>query len=348
MRRCCAWREKTFTDHLGKKQGSYSSVNKEGHVESISMKVFLTGATGFVGSHLLQRLLHDGHHIRALVRDPQNSNLPTGPNIELVGGDIVEGTGLDEAMQSCEAVIHLVGIIMETRTATFEKIHHLGTRNVVESARRNHISRFVQMSALGARANGVSEYQTSKWKGEEAVRQSGIPFCILRPSLIFGPRDGFVSQMLDVMRKAPLLRPVPGNGRPKFRPIFIGDVTACFAQALTNPAATNKSIDLGGGEELTLNQVLAGIAECAGVRKPAVHIPMPLMFAGAALAQTLLPRPPVTVGQLRMLQEGSTCDVLPMMEIFSIKPLGFRIGLRTCLGSGAAPNSAATSSDFKG
>lgn len=295
------------------------------------MKVFLTGATGFVGSHLLQRLLNHGHHVRALVRDPQDANLPASPNLELIRGDVVEGSGLDEGMQTCEAVIHLVGIIMETRTASFEKIHHLGTRNVVEAARRNRIARFVQMSALGVRANGVSEYQTSKWKGEEAVRQSGIPYCILRPSLIFGPRDGFVSQMLDVMRQAPLFRPVPGSGRPKFRPIFIDDVTACFAQALTNPAATNKSIDLGGGEELTLNQVLAEIAECAGIGKPAVHIPMPLMFAVAGVAQTLLPRPPVTLGQLRMLQEGSTCDVLPMMEVFNIQPLGFRAGLRTYL-----------------
>src|SRR5438067_11746417 len=104
--------------------------------------------------------------------------------------------------------------------------------------------------------------------------------------------------MLGVMLNAPLFRPVPGDGRPKFRPIFIDDVTACFAQALTNPAATNKSIDLGGKDELTLDQVLAEIAECAGIKKPAVHIPMPLMLASAAVAQTLLPRPPVTVGQL--------------------------------------------------
>ena len=295
------------------------------------MKVFLTGATGFVGSHLLQRLVSDGHQVRALVRDPEKSGLPTGSNIESIRGDVVEGAGLDQGMQGCEAVIHLVGIIMETRTATFEKIHHLGTRNVVEAARRNHIPRFVQMSALGVRASGVSEYQTSKWKGEQVVRQSGIPYCILRPSLIFGPGDGFVSQMLDVMRQNPLFRPVPGNGQPKFRPIFIDDVTSCFTQALTNPAATNRSIDLGGGEELTLDQVLAEIAECAGVRKPAVHIPMPLMFAVAAVAQKLLSRPPVTVGQLRMLQEGSTCDVLPMMGVFNIQPLGFRVGLQTYL-----------------
>lgn len=291
------------------------------------MLVFLTGATGFVGGHLLRRLIDEGHSVRALVREPQKAKLQPGNQIEIVQGDVVVGTGLEEGLKNCDAVIHLVGIIVETGKATFERVHHLGTRNMVEAARRNRVPRFIQMSAIGARADGMSEYQTTKWKGEEAVRQSGIPFCILRPSLISGPGSGFVTQMLDIMRKAPLFRPVPGNGKPRFRPIFVQDVAACFAQALINPATTNKTVELGGGDELSLNEVLAEIAHCAGIRKPAVHVPLPVMFVGAALAQTLLPLPPVTVGQLRMLKEGSTCDIIPMMRLFGLKPLGFREGL---------------------
>jgi len=296
------------------------------------MRIFLTGATGFVGGHLLKRLLAEGHKVRALVRDPLKAKLPAG-NIEIVPGDVVEGAGLDAGLKNCDAVIHLVGIIVASGKATFERVHHLGTRNMVEAAQRNNIRRFVQMSAIGARADGVSEYQTTKWKGEQAVRQSGISHCILRPSLIFGPGSGFVTQMLDIMRKAPFFRPVPGSGKPRFRPVFVEDVAACFAQALNNSAVNNKTIELGGADELSLNEVLAEIAKCAGIRKPAVHIPLPLMFAGAALAQTLLPHPPVTVGQLRMLKEGSTCDIGPMMQLFRVKPIGFtgadpaRIGL---------------------
>ena len=292
------------------------------------MLVFLTGSTGFVGSHVLKRLVDEGHAVRALVRDPAKANWPSGNQVQFVQGDVVQGTGLDEGMKNCDAVIHLVGIIVETGKNTFEAVHHLGTRNVVDSARRNKIGRFIQMSALGARADGVSEYQTSKWKGEEAVRKSGIPFCILRPSLIFGPGSGFVGQMVDIMRKAPLVRPVPGNGKPLFRPISVADVAACFVQALTNPAATNKTIDLGGGEELSLNEILAAIASCAGIRKPVLHVPLGLMFAGAALAQTVLPHPPVTVGQLRMLKEGSTCDIGLMTQVFGVQPVSFLAGLQ--------------------
>jgi uncharacterized protein YbjT (DUF2867 family) len=130
--------------------------------------------------------------------------------------------------------------------------------------------------------------------------------------------------MMETMRSAPLFRPVPGSGNAKFRPIFIDDVTACFVSALTTEAATNQTVELGGADELTLNEVLAEIARCAGVSKPAIHIPLPLMFAGAAVMQTLLKNPPVTVDQLRMLREGSTCDIGPMKRIFGVNPRAFK------------------------
>jgi len=297
------------------------------------MKVFLTGATGFVGKHMLERLLAEGHAVRAALRGLPGQNARLVARTEHIGrkddfqwvhGDVVEGTRLDEGMQGCDAVIHLVGIIVERGSNTFERVHHLGTRNVVEAAKRAGIKRFVQMSALGVRANGVAPYQTTKWKGEEEVRRSEIPFCILRPSLIFGEGDGFVTQMMATMRSAPLFRPVPGSGKPRFRPIFIDDVTACFVSALTAEAATNQTIELGGADELMLNDVLAEIARCARVSKPAIHIPLPLMFAGAAIMQRLLKDPPVTVDQLRMLREGSTCDIGPMKRIFGVDPRRFQ------------------------
>ncbi len=298
------------------------------------MKIFLTGATGFVGKHMLPRLLREGHDVRALLRGPEGQTgrlasfgeMPQGwkDKVSFARSDVVSGAGLEAGMQGCDAVIHLVGIIIEKGGNTFEAVHHIGTSNAVQAAKRAGIKRFVHMSALGARPDGVSTYQTSKWKGEEEVRGAGIPYCILRPSLIFGPGDGFVTQMMDTMRKAPLLRPVPGSGNPKFRPVFVDDVTACFARALSADAATNQTIELGGADELSLNDVLREIARCAGIRKPAVHIPLPLMFLGAAVAQTLLSNPPVTVDQLRMLREGSTCDIEPMKRIFGIQPAGFK------------------------
>jgi uncharacterized protein YbjT (DUF2867 family) len=207
-------------------------------------------------------LMDEGHGVRALLRElpGQKARLVQGFHKEgdfaYVPGDVVSGVGLEQGMLGCDAVIHLVGIIAEKGSNTFEAVHHIGTRNVVEAAKRAGIKRFVHMSALGVRAESVAEYQRSKWRGEEEVRRSGIPHCILRPSLIFGQGDGFVTQMMDMMKQAPLFRPVPGDGSPKFRPIFVDDVTFCFARALTEEAARNQTIDLGGADELTLNEVL--------------------------------------------------------------------------------------------
>ena len=301
-----------------------------------------------MGTHLLRRLLREGHSVRALVHRPQAGSPGTGSpqtgspalqklaqeqpgKLELMPGDVVSGAGVEEAIAGCEAAIHLVGIILETGHASFERVHVLATENVVRSAKRAGIGRYLQMSALGSRPDGASAYQRSKFRGEELVRGSGLQHVILRPSLIFGQGDGFVTQMVKIMKSAPLIRPVPGTGKYRFRPIYIDDVVECFAQALVNPAALNHVVSLVGGEELPLEDLLRRIADCIGVHKPAVKIPMPLMKSVALLAGLLPMRPPVTLDQLKMLAQGSTADPREMMEIFNFEPLKFTEGLRRYL-----------------
>lgn len=296
------------------------------------MRVFLTGATGFVGSHLLCRLLRDGHQVRALVRR-RGIKLPAADvsgEVDEVEGDVTTAN-LADALAGCDAVINLVGIIAERGKQTFQAIHYEATRNLVTAARNKGLKRFVQMSALGARPGDASPYHTTKFAAEEEVRDSGIPWAVLRPSLIFGRGSAFVRQMVDVMRAAPLIRPVPGTGEYRFRPIHVDDVAECFSQALSNSAATGQTINLVGGEELTLNEIAGEIATCLGIYKTVVHVPIPLMKMAAALFSVLPIPPPVTAVQIRMLQEGSTADPEPMRRIFGIEPVTFRTGLRRYL-----------------
>lgn len=295
--------------------------------------VFLTGGTGFVGAHILRRLLHDGYQVRALVRNPRKCRpMPAAPGLlHEVEGDILEPASLRDNMAGCNSVIHLVGIIYERGKQTFEAVHQLGTRNVVDAARANGVQRVVHMSALGARAADASPYHTTKFAAEEEVRTSGIDYVILQPSLIFGEGSAFVQQMVDVMRVTPFLRPIPGTGEYRFRPVYIDDVVECFVQALDNPAATGRTVELVGGEELTLNEIAAEIAACLGVRKTPVHIPIALMKMVAAVFSVLPIKPPVTTVQVRMLQEGSTANPESMMSIFGIQPMGFKSGLHSYL-----------------
>lgn len=296
------------------------------------MKVFLTGATGFVGSHLLRRLLSDGHQVRALVR--ANRSIPDQGwgTLEQVEGDL-SSKELAGYMAACDATINLVGIICEQGSSTFETVHHLGTLSLVNAARKAGVHRFVQMSALGARASNATAYHLTKFAAEEEVRNSGIPYVILRPSLIFGPGSAFIQQMIDTMKPVPFVRPVAGTGEYRFQPIHIEDVIECFTQSLTNAIALGKTIELVGPEQVTLNEITDAIAACMKVRKVPVHIPMPLMKAAAMVFSVLPIKPPVTLAQLRMLEEGSVADAAQMRETFNITPAGFREALKNDFGS---------------
>jgi len=296
------------------------------------MRVFLTGASGFVGSHMLARLLRDKHMVRGLVRRRGSLSPPqtSQQTLEEIEGDI-NSVNLASSLADCDAVINLVGIIYERGTDTFERVHHQGTINLVAAAKQNGVKRFVQMSALGARPAKATAYHVTKFAAEEEVRNSGIPSVVLRPSLIVGPGSAFVQQMVDVMRAAPFVRPVPGTGKYRFRPVHLDDVIECFAQSLSNPGATGQAIDLVGAEELTLDEIGDEITAVLGIRKPVVHVPMPFMNAAAAFFSLLPIVPPVTSVQLRMLEEGSTADAGAMKRIFGIEPAGFREGLRRYL-----------------
>ena len=160
------------------------------------MNVFLTGGTGFVGRHTLRELIRQGHAVRCLARKKTPSLAALSARVEQVVGSITDPDALRGSMDGCDAVVHLVGIIRENpaRGVTFDALHFGGTKTVADEARNAGVSRFVHMSANGARPDGVSAYQTSKWRAEEYVRGAGFAhWTIFRPSLIFGdPEPGRV------------------------------------------------------------------------------------------------------------------------------------------------------------
>ena len=181
------------------------------------MRVFLTGATGFVGSHVLRALLEAGHSVKVLVRPGQEHRLvASGDNVEVVHGDITDAESIGTAVEGCDAVVHLVGIIKEdvASGATFERVHLDGARNVIDAATAAGVGRFALMSANGAkpREDAVSAYQWSKYEAEEHLKASGLDYVILRPSVIFGqPEPGqpeFTSQLAHDLLGVPLL-PLP-------------------------------------------------------------------------------------------------------------------------------------------
>lgn len=289
--------------------------------------ILVTGGTGFVGSHLIQRLRKEGIAIRAVVRDPKKAEALRDLGVEVVSGDISDKASLEKAAAGVERVIHLVGIIQEGPGATFRGVHVEGTRNVLEAAKKTNVRHFFYQSALGTRPGARSEYHKTKWEAEELVRASGIPFTILRPSLIYGPGDKFTLRLSQMLKLSPVL-PVIGTGKSKIQPIYIDDVITCIIKIATNDAFLNEMYEIGGPEQLTYEVLTSAIAEALGIKRPMVHIPLFFMRPAARALETVLPNPPVTTQQLIMLQEDNVCSLQDIREVFGVEPVAFREGLK--------------------
>jgi NADH dehydrogenase len=289
--------------------------------------ILVVGGTGFVGSHLIQRLRKDGVPVRAVVRSPRKAQALNDLGVEVVPGDIADKASLEAAAAGVERIIHLVGIIQEAPGVTFRGVHVEGTRNLIEAAKKAGVRHFFYQSALGTRPGAKSEYHKTKWEAEELVRASGIPFTILRPSLIYGPGDQFTLRLSEMLKISPVM-PVIGTGRSKIQPIYIDDVVTCIAKAVANDGFLNEIYEIGGPEQLTYEEVTGAIAGAMGIRRPMVHVPLFFIRPMARLLETVLPKPPVTTDQLIMLQEDNVCGMQDIREAFGVEPAPFREGLK--------------------
>jgi uncharacterized protein YbjT (DUF2867 family) len=291
-------------------------------------RVFVTGGTGFVGRAVIHALRAAGHAVRCLVRRGSERDLRGLEAIERVEGDVLIQHSLDEAVPGCDTVVHLVGIIREhpARGVTFERIHVDGTANVLNAAAIAGVRRIVHMSALGSRPGARSRYHQSKWRAEETVRNSPLDWTIFRPSIIYGPGDGFITPLMRVARRLPVI-PVIGTGHARLQPVPVEQVAEAFAQAVTRPDTAGKVYEACGPAAYTLTEVLDLVAAALG-RRPLRKLPVPLpVVAGVTRVLQALPFYPLTTDQLVMLGEDNTCDPDVFFQSFKLKPLPLPAGL---------------------
>jgi uncharacterized protein YbjT (DUF2867 family) len=272
--------------------------------------VLVTGGTGFVGAHVVHALRARDIAVRALVRDRRKASRLAAWGVELADGDVTDPASLRAATDGVDAVIHLVSIIKGSREA-FERVMEQGTRNVVGAARDAGVRRFVLMSAIGVdeRSKDAVPYFHGKWEMERATKESGLEYVIFRPSFVFGRDGGVLPTFVRLARFAPLT-PIVGKGKERMQPIWVEDVAEHVVEAVDLPAAANRTFELGGPDVVTWNEFWDRLRRLLGVRRPAIHVPMPLMRAQATVLERL-PGAPVTRDQLTMLSLGDNVVTTP-------------------------------------
>lgn len=300
-------------------------------------RIMLTGATGFVGRYVFRELVSRGFTPVCLVRSPQKMRCVAGgvapACYATVQGTLFEPAALAEAADGCQAVIHLVGVILENRRQgqTFGRIHCEGTRRVLEAAQNAGTRRYIHMSAIGTRPDAVSRYHRTKYEAEQSVRNSGLAYTIFQPSVIHGPDGEFMQLMKSfVCGLFPPVMPYFGTGNNLLQPVSVKDVAYCFVEALTKDDAIGQTYPLGGPDRCNWKEFYETCRELIpGARrwKPKVGQPV---FVAKLLARTIMKTPLVpqamrfNVSQVQMSQEDSVCDTRVVEDAFGIRLRSFR------------------------
>jgi NADH dehydrogenase len=268
--------------------------------------VTIFGGSGFLGRHTVRALAKAGWRIKIATRHPARGfflrPLGTVGQIDFVKCDVAEADSVAAAVAGADAVINLTGILFQ-KGQTFEDVQATGAANIAQAATAAGVTSLVHVSAIGADAESDSDYAVTKAQGEQAVREAFPNAVILRPSIIFGPEDGFFNKFAGMARFLPVL-PLVGGGHTRFQPVFVGDVAAAIVTSLISPAARGRSFELGGPSIYSFKELLQMILRETGRKRLLAPLPFALASVQAAFLQ-LLPNPILTMDQVKLLKKDN-------------------------------------------
>jgi len=231
--------------------------------------IFLTGGTGFVGSYLTRALAERGYKVRCLARRSSAIKHLEGLGFEVILGDIRDPASLEGAFKDIDVIIHLAAIV-EGRRQELEAVNWKGTANIVAAAKAAGVNRIIHMSSLGASPNKKYPYAFSIWKGEGEVKK--LDYIILRPSIIFGQGDKFITGLVRIIKNSPII-PIIGSGRTKLQPIWVEDVIRCILVILKSERFSKEIIPLGGAEILSYEEIINELIKILGVKRIKLRVP---------------------------------------------------------------------------
>jgi NADH dehydrogenase len=290
--------------------------------------VLVTGANGFVGSHLVPALADAGHHVLALVRDDDGAalvqrRLTAGQraSVEMRRGDVTKPDSLPDALAGADAVLHLAAVPRDwDGGATLRLVNTEGTRNILVAAAAAGIRRFVHLGALGVIDDPSLHYGSSKAKAMALVRESGLDWTILSPSLLFGPRDGFFNILAGLVRMSPGIVPITGKGDARFQPLAIADLAKAAVLTLGDDATIGREYLLGGPRYWTYREIVEEVLRGMDKRRLLVPMPVAVIRLVAGASETIRLPFPVATDQLRQLKYDNTGPVDGVRTGFGFEP----------------------------
>ena len=270
--------------------------------------ILVTGAAGYVGSHIVKSLVKAGEPVRVLVRNrawAEAEGRLANLKVEWTEGDVTRPETLNSAMQGVDAVIHTVAIAIEKGGRKYETINYQGTVNVVDAATAAGVKRFINISQMGADARLPYRFLASKGKAQDYVAASTLAWTAFRPSVIWGPEDEFANTFARLVPISPLFYPIIGDGQARFQSVWVEDLVTAVVKALHDPSTIHQDLEIGGPDVLTIAEIEKLTLQALGARRTLIRTPVPLLRVVVAL-MGVLPSPPVTTSLLDLLAVDNT------------------------------------------
>lgn len=283
------------------------------------MTVLVTGATGFLGRRVVAALLEQGFAVRCLVHNPGREAALDTSRLDVHYGSITDSLALRNAIYDIDAIVHLVAVIRETKDATYQTVNVQGVHTLTQTAITSGVKHIVLVSALGAQHGPDQPYLHSKWLGEQALIGSGVPYTILKPSVIFGDGDEFLTVLARLIKTFPIV-PIAGSGTGELQPIAATDIASCIRAVLLDNSFSNRVIEIGGPERYTYTQIVKVVSDAMLLNRRHFHIPLYLLKPIIRILETISPRAPVTLNQLHMLNTSNGTSHDSVLKTFGFHP----------------------------
>lgn len=283
--------------------------------------ILVTGASGFLGRHVVRRLVGAGEAVRCLCRPGSlGADWLKSQPVEVVFGHLHDSDGVGHACRGARQVIHLASPIHEVRDAVMEQFHQRTTSCLVDGARRACVDRFLMVSPLGCGTSAGLPFLRSRGAAEECLRGSGLPFVILQSSLMFGAGDRLIGGIIRLLCGTGLLV-IPGTGKTMLQPIWIGDVVSCLLRALRDDKVVDRTIPIGGPQHLTYEEVADQVAKMLNLPRVKVHLSRRTVGWASRLLEGLGHNPFLGYRHLELLDVGTITALDAVKRAFDFQPM---------------------------
>lgn len=289
--------------------------------------ILVTGATGYIGRHLVARLVAQEERPRCLVRNiSRAANILPAGKIEFVKGDTTSPATLETAVQSIDTIVHTAFITADHKQSAgnqYEATNVQGTANLIKEAKKAGVKRIIVLSGLGTRPDQPGSYMQGRYLAEQMVKESGLDWTIIQPSVLFGKDAPFIKGLTDLIRTSPVV-PLIGGGKVMFQPIYVEDVVTVILNVLHEPERTkDKTYTIGGPAYYSFTQIIDALLHAMHKRRIKAPAPTPLVGVGAAVMEAVLPKPPLTKAAMTLFTFDNTTDLHSVERDFGFTPVSF-------------------------